>query len=186
MINLLPPAERRGLLLEKRKKLTILLGNIGILSLICLALILLSLKFYILQDVRYHNNTLEAIELSYSTPSFSLLKEVAEKYNATLVKMNQFYQTESYMHESLATILRVSRPFGVSFTSVVVERVSASKTMKVTISGMANNRDGLLEFKKQLEGSDKIANVYFPPESWIKSTNIDFNVTFDVINEDKK
>ena len=62
MINLLPPQEKEKLLLEKTQKLVIVLTNSFIISLICLILILLSLKFYILKELAKKSSVLYDIK----------------------------------------------------------------------------------------------------------------------------
>jgi hypothetical protein len=75
MINLLPPQQKEELVLEIKKNLFITLCGILLIFLICLSLILFSLKFYILGEVNSKEIILEQSEKKYETPDFLSFKE---------------------------------------------------------------------------------------------------------------
>ena len=193
MINLLPPKEKEKLLFEKNKKLTIVLGNIIIISLVCLILILFSLNLYILGDVNYQRIILDNTKKKYQTQDFLLFQNLIKKYNASLVQVDNFYKEEIYFSDILKTISEIERPKGVYLTSLTINKVKeknlgvsatskslASGKIKVTIFGISDTRDNLLAFKENIENNKEITNIYFPPNSWIKPSNINFNLTFEI------
>lgn len=193
MINLLPPKEKEELLFEKNKKLIIVLGNVFLISLICLSLVLFSLHVYILGEINYQRIILDDTKKKYQTPDFLSFESIIQKYNASLVAIDTFYKKEIYFSDILKTISEIQRPKGVSITSIAInamkennlpasakpKALSAGKT-KVTISGMSDTRDDLLIFKSNIENNQKVTNVYFPPNSWIKPSDISFNLTFEI------
>ncbi len=192
MINLLPPKEKEELISERNKKLAIVLGNIIVISLACLALILFSLKFYILREINYQKNIYDNNEEKYQNPDFLLFKGLVEKYNTTLVQINDFYKKEIYFNDILKNVIEIQRPAGLYLTSIDIHRVkednlptsATSETLragkiKVSLSGVSNTRDNLLIFKSNIEKDEKIENVYFPSHNWIKPKDIIFNLNFN-------
>lgn len=180
MINLLPPKEKEELLFQKKMNLVIVLGSMAVVSLVCLLLVLLSLKFYILQQVLYKKAILQSTEKEYQTADFLSLKSYIQKYNTILGRVDNFYKKEAYLSNALGSVVSIQRPDGVSFMSLAIEKSKTdANLLNVTISGTSNTRDNLVLFKSNLENDKTITNVYFPPDSWIKPTDVTFYVTFE-------
>ena len=184
MINLLPPEEKEALRVERNKNLIIVLSYIVIISLICMALVLFSLRLYILEDVNYQKDALVNAEKEYKTSEFFALKENIIKYNKDLSSVNSFYQNSVYLSDMFKTILSVQKPSGLYFTNIDMKRSKESKKVSVIISGKSDNRDNLLVFKKNIESNEKIKNVNFPLNSWIKPIDITFNLTFEILKDE--
>lgn len=179
MINLLPPKEKEELRLENNIKLVIVLGNIFIISLICLSLVLFSLKFYILTRVSSQDYELLEAEKKYKTPDFISLKQIIQQSNETIIKVDNFYKKDNHIWGTLETILELQRPSGVYFTSIVINRKKEDAKHKVSIYGASDNRDNLLIFKNNIERNEQIENLNFPASNWLKPNNIDFSLTFE-------
>lgn len=180
MINLLPPEEKKELILEKNKKLVLVLGNILMVSLVSFILVLASLKFYILQDLSYYKNILAGSAKSYQTPDSQSYDDVIVKYNAKLLDIDTFYKKEISINDALKTLFNISRPGGLYFTNLAIERPVDTGKTKITIAGVSETRDGLLAFKSNLEGNPRVENIYFPPESWVRPANINFTITLSI------
>ena len=184
MINLLPPKEKEILRIERNKNLIIVLSYVVIISLICLALVLFSLKLYILEDVNYQKYALQNAEKEYKTSEFLAVKENIIKYNKDLTSVSSFYQNSLYLSDMLKTILSVQRPSGLYFTNIDMKRGKEAKKISVIISGKSDSRDNLLDFKKNIESNGKIKNVNFPLNSWIKPSNITFSLTLEIFKDE--
>ncbi|MBI1866251.1 MAG: hypothetical protein HY005_00480 [Candidatus Staskawiczbacteria bacterium] len=185
MINLLPPKEKEKLSLERNKKLTIILGYIIIIPLVYLALVLFSLKFYILGQMSYQKSVLGSVEAKYETSDFLSYGSIVKKYNEGLIKADTFYKKEVYFSNVIKTILDIQRPDGLFFNDVSINVDEKDNKIKVNISGQSDTRDNLLIFKDNIESNNKIKDVYFPPNSWIKSADINFYVTFEFLYDEK-
>ena len=190
MINLLPPKEQEELKLEAKKKLVMVLGNVVIVSLICFFLVLLSLKFYILGEIVSQKAILDYAERQYQTEDFLFFKQIMEKYNKVLVKIDSFYKKKANFSHPLKYILEIQKSDGLYFTDINMDKVREDNKIKVSIHGISDTRDNLLTLKNNIENSlslnldqsKGIKNVYFPPNNWIKSKNINFHFTFDYQN----
>lgn len=180
MINLLPPEEKKELLLKNKERLVIILGITAFVSLICMILILLSINFYILTEVVFQENVLEQTEKSYKTPVFLSFQSSIKKYNNTITKLNYFYKQEASFSQILKIISSVQRPEGLYFTDISLDRNNENKNIKAVISGFSVSREDLLVFKKNIEESTDIKNPYFSPESWTNPQNVRFYLTFEI------
>lgn len=178
MINLLPPQEKKELSRARSKKLVIVLSNVAFIGLLSLALILFSLKFYILSEVDISKLNLENTQKRYQTPTLLTLKQVVGQSNATLVKVDDFYQNETAFGDVLRIVFGIERPEGISFTDISVTRESGN--IMVTASGKADMRDHLLVFRDNVQNNQNIENTNFPTEDLVKPVDIDFTMTFDV------
>lgn len=185
MINLLPPKEKEQLLLERNKKLVIILGYVVIISLTYLALILLLVKFHILEQMSRQKSILNTTEMKYQTSDFLSYNNLIKKYNDDLFKANTFYKKEIYFSDVIKTILDIQRPDGLFFNDMSIKNSEKDNKIKVTISGISDTRDNLLTFKDNIEHSGKMENVYFPPSSWVKTKDINFYVTLEVLHDEK-
>lgn len=185
MINLLPPKEKEQLFLERNKKLVVTLGYIIIIFLIYLALVLFSVKFYILGKMSQEKNILDAIETKYQTSDFLSYNNLVKKYNDDLFKAITFYKKEIYFSDVIKTILDIQRPDGLFFNDMSIKSNDKDNKIRVIISGMSNTRDDLLTFKDNIERNHKIENVYFPPNSWVKNKDINFYVTLEILHDEK-
>ncbi len=179
MINLLPPNEEKELCREKRKKLIIILGSILLVSLLCLILILLSIKSYIWGEVELQKIILEQTRKEYEASDFPVLEETLRKYNKILLELGSFYDKQIYLTEILGKISNIQRPDGLYLTNLSLNREEDDK-ITAAISGFSETRDNLSLFKENLEKEKDFINPYFSPSSWIKPTDVDFYLTFEI------
>ena len=181
MINLLPPQEKKELLLERNKNIVIVLGNIVVISLVCLTLVLLSLKLYVKAESKYYNAALIDIEKKYRTPDSISLKKVMENYNKSLSSIDAFYKKGNHVADSIKAILEVQRPENLYFNTLDISRPKEDGKVNISLSGKSDTRENLQKFRDNLKESAKIKNVSFPPDNWIKSNDINFRATFEVV-----
>jgi len=188
MINLLPSEEKQKLLLEKKKKLIIIFGIVFLVGLICLILILLSIKFYILADTDYQKSILAQEQKSYQTTDFVNLNNTVKKYNIILAQLDSFYKKEIYFNQALDVITSVKTPKGLYLKNFSLNR-NANGTIQASVSGVSDTRENLLIFKKNIEegseGYPNIKNPSFSNESWISPKNVKFSVTFEIGQNEK-
>lgn len=156
----------------------IVLGSIVTIFLICLALILLSLKFYILQAVSSERFLLAEAQHQYETPEFLSLLSSLKKHNANLSRIDAFYKKQVLVSGVLKDILLLPRPEVVTFNSIVLEQ--AKNNIKVKINGQSELRDELVSFKSIIETQPNIKNVSIPPEHLVQPSNVSFALSFDV------
>lgn len=179
MINLLPLEEKKKLILRKKEKLATIWGIVVLVFVICLALILLAIRFYILAETDYQKSLLSQAEKEVQTPGFENLYSDIQKYNATLSQLDSFFKKEIYFNRALEIITGVSCPKGLFLTNFLLQR-NAGGTIGVNVSGISDTRDNLLLFQKNIEAAKEIKNSYFSPASWINPKNVNFSLTFEI------
>ncbi len=179
MINLLPLQEKIKLEKEQNRKLVLVLSFILLISLLCFVLLLLSLYFYIMVQVSYQKSLLDDARQQYQTKDFLQYKSIIKSSNQILAKANVFYKKELYFSQALAVISSIAKPDGVLFHDITMQHIG-DKGISVAVTGSADNRENLLQFKTSVEAAKEITSAYFPPDNWIKSKDINFHVTFEI------
>ena len=189
MINLLPPIEKEKLISQSNKKLTIVLGNMILISLVSLILVLFSLKFYILEQLVLQRGNLNSLEKGYQDKDYIEAKEKMQKYNGNIINMYNFYKNQVYISDDLVLVSNIERPKGLYFKTINIES-SSNKDVNVKITGFSNTRENLQSFKDKLDNfqdiqsSMKIEEIYFPSYVWLKAKDIDFNLTFKIVKNE--
>ncbi len=181
MINLLPQKEKDVLYLKRVKNLSLVLGSIVVISIICMVFVLMSVKFYMLTEADNQKFLLTEAQKSYKSPTIEYLKNVIEKYNKLLPVVINFYQKRIYTSDVLAVISSVEKADGLYFTSMSLDSQTSENSVRVIISGTSDTRENLLAFQKKLSEQGKIKNVSFSPDSWISPTKTNFKVSFDFV-----
>lgn len=179
MINLLPPAEKQKLFLKETEKIITIWGIVIAVFLVCLTLILLSIKFYILSETDYHKNILNQNIKNNQTAEFVSLSDTIKKYNTILSKLNFFYEKEIYLNQVINTITSIEKPTGIFLENYSFIR-EKDGSVQARVSGFSDTRENLLIFKKNIEENKYIKNPSFSTESWINPKNIEFLFTFKV------
>ena len=101
--------------------------------------------------------------------------------NSILKELNSFYQNEANLVE-VSRLISGFLPREVYLTTLHFNKAAGLEKEKysgeVFLAGFAPSRETLTVFKKNLEKEFK--EVYFPPENWVKPTDISFTATFKV------
>lgn len=180
MINLLPSQQKEELFQEEKLKLVLIFGMIFIVFLLSLILIFLSIKISISRDLEIQKMFLEEKE-----KEISLNRELEEKIknsNLALSKLNSFYQSQLNLTGILEKI-SATLPSGTYLTNLNLIRAKEKSAVLILLSGFSPNREVLLSFKENLENEKDFFEIDFPPENWVKPTDINFNVTFKLIKK---
>jgi|SRR3990167_4142097 len=185
MINLLPQKERDVIYSKQVEKLINVLGMTILIGLVCLVLILLSVKLYISGQTSLQKFELEGAQKIIQSPNSLNLQNTVLKYNDALSRASSFYVDQVYMSQILDILSGITRPEGLYFTGISLDATQKNKeSVGIIVSGISDTRDGLTIFKKNIEEEKKIGAAYFPPESWVKSQNINFNVTLEILKKE--
>lgn len=178
MINLLPPIEKEKLFLEKKKRMVIILWFLVLFFVICLILILFSIKIYLQSQVKTQKTLLSQAQTESNRTEINEFREKVHLINSKLNQLDSFYQNKIYFSDILE---RISQTLSSDayLNNLSLEKGTENK-IKVIVSGFSPTREILFEFKKNLEKEPGITGVSFPSANWVKATNIDFFVTFEI------
>ena len=177
MINLLPPEEKRELILKKKNRIIIILGFVFVFFLICLTLVLFSVKIFLLGENVIQKQRLDEVSKDYNSASLTLAAKDIKEYNKTLDGLDYFYKNQIYVNDALKSFLNISMPKGVYLINVLVAR-KTENSVTIDVYGFSDSRDNLLVFKSNVEKEKLIKNPIFSQDSWVKSQNVNFYLTF--------
>lgn len=103
------------------------------------------------------------------------LKNKMSDISKTIAEIISFYNKQIYSTSILEKVFN-SLPEGVRLTSFSWQKESGN----VIISGFAPTRKTLFELKNNLELVPEFSEIEFPPQNWIKGTDIEFQTTFKI------
>lgn len=172
MINLLPPVQQRELRRDKTFKMATTLGLVVVSSLFVFALALLTVESN--YESRLELKIIEVREREEKLAMLDVAKEEQKisDYNELFAKIDKFYARQtgiSRMFDALVSGL----PQGIALSECNVAGE------KISLTGLASDRETLGTLKSNLEGAADFNNVFFPPSVWMESKDIFFTVTFD-------
>jgi len=179
MINLLPLSEKNNLKLEEKLKLTIILGFLFLLFLVCLILLLLPSKIYLENEVAARKILFSQTEKESEVVKMKDLERKINKLNQNLSKLNSFYQ-EKIDWVRLLEKLSQTLPSEMYLRNLSFTPLTKDYRFQVRLSGFSPTREILMSFKRDLEKEEEFKEVYFPPANWMKPENIDFNLNFKI------
>jgi hypothetical protein len=180
MINLLPPKEKKELLLIKTNRLFVVLGSALLVFAVCLILVLLSVYYFILKEKSAQKSLVDQTYINYKTEDISALENSLKKHDANISKLKVFYKDESAVSDVLKIISKIEMPKDLYLTDIFLDRKDLQKEAYGEISGFSKNRESLLVFRDNIEKEASIINPIFSPESWTNSENIKFDLKFKV------
>lgn len=181
MINLLPPEEKRELLSEKRMRIIVILWVLILFFFFSLILILVSARIYLQIQVLSQKGFLQEVETESKQPEMKNLKEEISSINQTLIKLESFYSRKIYFSKILERISGIL-PEEVYLTnfSATLSGTEEKPILKISLSGFSPTREVLFEFREELGKEADFKDVDFPSANWVKATDIDFLVSFNI------
>src|SRR4030042_2387375 len=94
MINLLPLKEKKELLVENNLKVTVILGSLSVLFLVCLSLLFISINIFIKGGIETQKILLDQREKELETFKMQALQNDLVSFNKTLASLKSFYRNE--------------------------------------------------------------------------------------------
>lgn len=176
LINLLPNQQKEELLQEEKFKIILILGITFLFFLISLILVFLSIKIYISSQIEAQKIILLEEKKRFEESENQFLQKKLEFLNKEFLKLNSFYQNQINLTEILDKI-SLLLPLGISLDSFSF----STENYQISLTGFSATRNNLLQFKENLEKEKIFTQVYFPPSSWLKLTDINFSVSFKIV-----
>ena len=171
MINLLPPIEKTKRAQEKTLKLIWILGILIVASVLCFSLILLSIRFYIADQVRTQEALIEMEKQKNS--QVQILQAKIRSVNRTLSELNNFYQDQFAISDFLARLSTLLRP-GMHLESFSYH----AEGSRIILSGYASNIDEAHEFRERLRRQEDFKEINFTLPDWLQPEGTNFRASF--------
>ena len=178
MINLLPPKEKKELLTENNLKITVILGSLLALFLICLSLLFISINIFIRGGIETQKIFFDQREKELETFKMQALQNDLISFNKTLASLKSFYQNKDDFVDILERISSTV-PDGMNLSNLSLSPQTKGGIV-CNLSGFSPNRDLILKLKDNLEKEKLFADIYFPPANWVKPTDINFTASFKI------
>jgi len=181
MINLLPLKEKKELLMERTKRMVIILWFLFLFFLICLALILLSIKIYVQGQIDSNKTYLANTEKEFLESESEEYRAYITEANSKIEELNSFYEKRvnfSSILERISALL----PADIYLTDISLKHIVEGEDKKnkiiVALSGFAPLVDDVVEFENNLQ--EEFEDVNFPLSNWVKEKDIDIYITFKI------
>lgn len=171
--NLLPLKVKTELYEEEIKKMIIIVGVLILIFLFFFTLISFAINDYISRQIDLEKTGINLEKNNAEAPEIQNLREKIISINRTLSQFDSFYQGQIRLTEIFNKISNIL-PSQMYLTNFSYQKES----VQISLSGFSPNREILFEFKKNLE--KEFPEVNFPPQNWIKATDIDFQVNFKI------
>jgi len=175
MINILPPKEKERIRAKEKKKIALILELLGFVFLLCLVLALFSIEIYVSGRTEAARIILEQERGEFEASEIKDFSEKIRLANESFSNLESFYENQIKLTKVLEEISE-TLPEGIYLSSLSYQKNNS----QVSLLGFAETREALFEFKENLEKEEDFVGIFFPPSSWIKSTNIDFNSRFKI------
>ncbi|MFC1789384.1 PilN domain-containing protein [Patescibacteria group bacterium] len=181
MINLLPTLEKKNLLKEEKWKLILIIELIVLFFLISLFLIFLSIKVYIGSRLEAQQIVLSQEREELEKTEINAFKAELGIINNQLEKLESFYDQEKSFTNFFKEIANLT-PKEIIFNQISINSTDASReNFQISLSGYAPRVENLIEMRQNLNKDERFNQVYFPSSIWIKESDINFNITFQVV-----
>ncbi len=179
MINLLPLLEKKEIEQEKNWKIMTILGILFLVFLAFLSLVLFLTKTYLSQKAMAQKILVERKEEKLNMLALQQFEEKIKQGNLILAELKAFYQQQPYFIETIKEISQ-TLPQGVYLTSLSLKsQLPKEQKIECRLLGFSPIRESLKKFKGNLEKAN-FKNVFFPPITWVKPTDINFSATFQI------
>lgn len=173
MINLLPKQYKEEFKYQEKLSLVLVLSVIILVFSVSLFLVLFYIKTYIQVQVELFGNFIEEIDSKFSKEDENL-----QKINNSFEEVSNllsFYKENKYLTETLDEIFKII-PKGIYLNSLSWD----SKTGLFSLTGFSAKREDLLELRERLRLKENVNEINFPPQNFVKSSNIDFQISFKI------
>jgi len=187
MINLIPEKNKNRLLMEKNKKITIILSFLLLFFLASLILILFAVRIYTNVQVELNEKLLADSREEFYESEIQEFQEKIKSANLLFKDISVFYDRNVYSSEILKKISNILPEsfyltnFSMKLDIKEKESKATKRDITVTISGFAPLREGLLSFKESLEKEEGFKDVSFPAANWVNKEDINFYITFKLV-----
>jgi Tfp pilus assembly protein PilN len=176
-LNLLPPAEKNELRLNKIARLFVLYGSALVFLSVFFLICLFSIWFFLSTQLAGLEKEIARQKSSASSESLEKLKESIEKENQRIKIIYNIQSQQKKYSASLESIAKLV-PVGITLNSFNLD----AKTGKAAVSGVAKNGDVFLSFQDALKKNQAFSQVEWPISSLNPSGSeaVNFQITFQI------
>lgn len=172
-LNLLPENRKRKIRNGKILKLFIYLEGMLIFAIIFLFGIVLGMNEIV-------NLRVQSVEGQISTGSSAKSYAEIKKYEDYLDKIRTDIGIINKVQKNDINWVSVFKEISNNISDGVLVSSISNDEYRITMTGVANNRDQLVEMKSKIEQNECFKNISIPINDIVLKDNIDFEMSFDV------
>ena len=184
MLNLLPPWYKEELKDEKNFRLTLILGILVLLFFVSLALLLLSIRIYMVGQIQAQKILVESQLEDYGDED--PVKRIRE-LNRSIAETSSFYQEQIVFADVIDRVTGVL-PEEIYLTSFHYTPVKSTGeegekiVAGISLNGVTPTTDDLLVLKENIENDNTFSRLAIPPETWKDpgAIDIEFSMSFEI------
>lgn len=175
-LNLIPDYKREEI--KKNKRLRFVIREGILLSFIFIFLFsgLFCFDYILKINLSLVSNSVQSGNKKESFEKVKQIDEEFEKINGAIEQVEKIQKEQLYWSEALLKLNAL-------VPETVVINNLATKDYKLLIAGTSKDRDGLLEFKGNLEKEKCFSAVSLPLSDLVSKDNVDFQMDFNVSKE---
>ncbi len=177
MINLLPVQEKKDILTRNKLKLALIFEVGFLFFLISTLFLLLSIQVYLGGEIDSEKITLSQREKKVDKAIISGFQQEIKALNEKFGQIESFYEGQVYLIDELEKVFQKLSPGSYLTSFSFVKNLGQEK---VNLVGFSPTREKLLDFKRNLEADPRFDKIDFPPGNWVSSTNVDFDLSFEL------
>lgn len=179
-LNLLPPARKEIFRWRQYTKKVILNGAGAIFLLICFFIPLFAVNAYLSREINALNTLIDSYEKTEKMNQMNLMEKSFKEINNILAKDSKIGEEQIYWIDVFEKITAIM-PLNVQIFSLQV-----GPNGEFAITGNAKAREDVLEFGKKLKSSSDFSNIQTPLDNLIRSDDIDFKFSGNIILDNFK
>lgn len=162
-------------------RLVILWVVICLFALFAFSLILLSIKFYMIGMVGTQEILVSLEEENFAGSQAQDLANEVSGINEELGRLEFFYKNQMSFSNALSLVIR-AMPDQTRLNTVYlsIQSEDDKQKFKSSLTGFSSDRETLFFLKRNLENEPSFAEIDFPPSNWVRPTDINFSVNFNV------
>jgi len=170
-LNLLPPLEKKEIVSHQARRKILGLGLIGLMLVLVFLVLLSTVWFYLLIQLRSMEGIITNLENSTQGQAARQYQKEVEDANKKLKSFSQLSSAVKEFSPWLEHLTALPRS-GVKFEQLSFDG------KEIKLQGHAQARDNLLTFKQALSASEYFQNLDAPLQNFLKQSDIDFSFSF--------
>lgn len=180
MANLLPNSFREDIASEY--KLRLATAGLTLMAVIFLAATALLAPSFILTESRLEQKqaTLDSVSTGTSSTSTQQSQDIIARTNEKLSAITQ--SSEQLAPTDIIKLITATRPDTVSVRRISLQNAETgeSEAQTISITGIAETRDALLQFEENLGNRAQVQQIDLPIETLASRQNAEFSLTVTV------
>jgi Tfp pilus assembly protein PilN len=172
-LNLLPPSEKQEIAGQRSFRKIMAWGSSGLIFILTFLAILASIWLYSFIQLRSIQSIAKELEDSPQNQTYKDIKKEIDGINQRLLSFDKLESQRKVYTFYIQKLSEMVNP-SIKYTGISIDG------NKISLQGLASNRDALLALKSGLEASPYFMNINAPLSNFLKQNNVNFSFSFEI------